>query len=90
MINENLQLSFYCLKYLLPGFIARIHGLNVAAVFANGPSIKNSLQQMKHDINKKGSSTYSSINPSKQKLSTTIEPLPVLSDDEDDDVCEEL
>ncbi|CAF1593017.1 unnamed protein product [Rotaria magnacalcarata] len=69
----------------LLGFLAHIHGLHAAAVFADCHSIKNSLQQMKHDINKKGSSSYSSMAASKQRTSTTIEIPSILHDDDDDD-----
>ena len=43
-----------------------MHGQHVASVFANSQSVKNSLQQMKHDINKKRSSIKSTITFSKQ------------------------
>ncbi len=65
-------------------FIARNHGLNTSSVFASSQSIKNSLQQMKHDINKKASSTKSSISVPKRRTSTTTEQLPAPRDDEDD------
>ncbi len=86
-INKNCN-YYLCLKSLLSGFIARIHGLNAASVFANNQSINNSWQQMKHDINKKGSSTKSS----KRRASTTTEQLPALHDDEnnEDDDDDEL
>ncbi|CAF3640968.1 unnamed protein product [Rotaria socialis] len=70
---------------LLLGFIAHIHGLHAVAVFADSHSIKNSLQQMKHDINKKSSSSYSSVAASKQRTSTTIETPSIFHEDDDDD-----
>ncbi|CAF1338589.1 unnamed protein product, partial [Rotaria magnacalcarata] len=70
---------------LLLGFIAHIHGLHAVAVFADSHSIKNSLQQMKHDINKKSSSSYSSVAASKQRTSTTIEAPSIFHEDDDDD-----
>ena len=73
----------------LSDFIARLHGLHAAAVFPNSQSIKNSLQQMKHDINKRSSSTKSSTTASKQRTSTTTEissaPRAADDDDYDDD-----
>ena len=64
--------------------IVRIHGLHAAAVFANSQSIKNSLQQIKHDMNKKGSSTKSSIAVSKRRTSATTEQPIAPHDDEND------
>ncbi|CAF2133708.1 unnamed protein product [Rotaria magnacalcarata] len=71
----------------LLGFIAHIHGLHTAVVFVDCQSIKNSLQQMKHDINKNGSSSYSSTTASIQRTSITIETPSILdeADDNDDD-----
>ncbi|CAF1417355.1 unnamed protein product [Rotaria sordida] len=70
---------------LLLGFLARIHQLNVASVLVNSQSIKNSLQQMKHDVKKKKPSIRLSITLSKQGASTTIQPLSLLNNDEEDD-----
>ena len=69
---------------LLSDSIARIHGLHAAAVFANSQSIKNSLQQMKYDMNKKRSSTKSSIAISKRRTSATTEQPAAPHDDEND------
>ncbi|CAF3771937.1 unnamed protein product, partial [Rotaria sp. Silwood1] len=74
---------------LLLTFIARIHQINVASVIADSQSIKNSLQQMKHDNNKKISSTRSSITLSKREISTTVQPS-LLSNKEHDDDDDEL
>ncbi|CAF1362092.1 unnamed protein product [Rotaria sordida] len=38
---------------VLLGLIAHIHGQHISSVFVDSNSIKNSLQQMKHDTNKK-------------------------------------
>ncbi|CAF5032288.1 unnamed protein product, partial [Rotaria sp. Silwood1] len=70
---------------LILTFLARIHQLNVASVFADSQSIKNSLQQMKHDVNKKNSSTRSSITVSKRGTSTTVQPSSLLNQEDDDD-----
>ncbi|CAF1265868.1 unnamed protein product [Rotaria sp. Silwood1] len=69
---------------LLLSFIARIHRMSVASVFADSQSIKNSLQQMKHDVNKKKSSSKSSITVSKRATSATVQPSSLLNNDEDD------
>jgi hypothetical protein len=59
--------------------------LNLTSVVADSQSIKNSLQQMKHDGNKKKSSIKSSISLSKQGTSTTVQPSLVLNNNEDND-----
>ncbi|CAF4617646.1 unnamed protein product [Rotaria sp. Silwood1] len=75
---------------LLLTFIARIHQINVASVIADSQSIKNSLQQMKHDNNKKTSSTRSSITLSKREISTTVQPSLLSNKEHDDDDDDEL
>ncbi|CAF2852253.1 unnamed protein product [Rotaria sp. Silwood2] len=70
---------------LLLTFIARIHQINVASVISDSQSIKNSLQQMKHDNNKKNSSTRSSITLSKREISTTVQPSSLSNKEHDDD-----
>ncbi|CAF4442449.1 unnamed protein product [Rotaria sp. Silwood2] len=57
---------------ILLGHIAYVHGLNAATVFADSQSVKNSLQQMKHDVKKHGQ-TASPIIQSTKRTSTTIE-----------------
>ncbi len=56
------------MKFSLLDYIAYIHGLHTAVVFANSQSVKNSLQQMKHNV-KKQESGQSSI----KRTSTTTE-----------------
>ncbi|CAF4668153.1 unnamed protein product, partial [Rotaria sp. Silwood2] len=70
---------------LLLSFIARIHQLNAASGFADSQSSKDSLQQMKHDINKKNALIRSSITLSKRGTSTTVQTSSLLNNDEDDD-----
>jgi hypothetical protein len=54
-------------------------------VFANSQSVKNSLQWMKHDIKKNGSSSRSTTNLSKRRFSTITDQTPAPYDDEDDE-----
>ncbi|CAF2984155.1 unnamed protein product [Rotaria sp. Silwood2] len=75
---------------LLLGFLARIHQLNVSSVLTESQSIKNSLQQMKHDEKKRKFSLRSSITLSNQGTSTAGQPLSSLSNDEDDDNDNEI
>ena len=59
--------------------------MNVAPIFGDRPSIKNSLQQMKHCGNRKPSSTKSSILLSERKISTTAQLLSLSNKEHDDD-----
>ncbi|CAF1647390.1 unnamed protein product, partial [Rotaria magnacalcarata] len=62
---------------ILLSYLAYIHGLHPATTFANSQSIKNSLQQMKHDVKKQ------TPNQSSKRNSTTTQQINVVHDDDE-------
>jgi len=62
-----------------------MHGMQTTAVIISSLSIKNSLQQMKHDSTKRNSSIKSTTTAPKQRVSASIEQAPVADDDDSDD-----
>ncbi|CAF1093450.1 unnamed protein product [Rotaria magnacalcarata] len=62
---------------ILLSYLAYIHGLHPATTFANSQSIKNSLQQMKHDVKKQ------TPNQSSKRNSTITQQINVVHDDDE-------
>jgi len=65
------------LNFLFLGYLAYVHGLPPTTTFANSQAIKNSLQQMKHDIKKQ------TPNKSSKRNSTATQQIHGAHDDDE-------